>query len=138
MYVYICMYIHIPYTYIYITYIHIPYTYIMYIHIPYTYIYILRIYIYIYIYIYLFQRCESTLKMKQNVTSDFQRCTTLIQRQCPTLKECRNNADTTVFQPSVDVSSSYIESSRAIDDYGFGNTLIVFILLNDKTFFTIY
>ena len=112
----------------------------MYIHIPYTYIYILRIiYMYIFIiYIYLFQRCGSTLKMKQNVTSDFQRCTTLIQRQCPTLKECRKNADTTVFQPSVDVSSSYIESSRAIDDYGFGNTLIVFILLNDKTFFTIY
>ena len=29
--------------------------------------------------------------MKQNLTSDFQRCTTLIQRQCLTLKERRNN-----------------------------------------------
>ena len=51
--------------------------------------------------------------MKQNLTSDFQRCTALIQRQCPTLKQCRNNVaqrwynvDTTLFQPSVDVQSS--------------------------------
>ena len=55
--------------------------------------------------------------MKQNPTLDFQRCTTLIQRQCPTLKQRRNNVtqrrnnvaqrwynvDTTLFQPSVDV-----------------------------------
>ena len=30
---------------------------------------------------------DPTLKMKQNSTSDFQRCTTLIQRRCPTLKQ---------------------------------------------------
>ena len=56
--------------------------------------------------------------MKQNPTSDFQRCTTLIQRQCPTLKQRQNNVtqrrnnfaqrwfnvDTTLFQPSVDIS----------------------------------
>ena len=30
---------------------------------------------------------DPTLKMKQNPASDFQRCTTLIQRQCPTLKQ---------------------------------------------------
>ena len=54
---------------------------------------------------------DPTLKMKQNPKSDFQRCTTLIQRQCPTLKQRRNNVaqrwynvDTTLFQPSVDVS----------------------------------
>ena len=54
---------------------------------------------------------DPTLKMKQNPMSDFQRCTTLIQRQCPTLKQRRNNVaqrwynvDTTLFQPSVDVS----------------------------------
>ena len=61
---------------------------------------------------------DPTLKMKQNPTSDFQRCTTLIQLQCPTLKQrrnnvtqCRNNVaqhwynvDATLFQPSVDVS----------------------------------
>ena len=29
--------------------------------------------------------------MKENPTSDFQRCTMLIQRQCPTLKKRRNN-----------------------------------------------
>ena len=29
--------------------------------------------------------------MKQNPTSDFQRCATLIQRQCPTLKQRQNN-----------------------------------------------
>ena len=58
------------------------------------------------------------MKMKQNPTSDFQRCTTLIQRQCLTLKQCQNNitqhrnnvaqrwyhVDTTLVQPSVDVS----------------------------------
>ena len=60
--------------------------------------------------------------MKQNPTSDFQHCTTLIQRQCPTLKQRRNNVtqrrnnvaqrwynvDTTLFQPSVDVGQNYI------------------------------
>ena len=30
---------------------------------------------------------DPTLKMKQNPTSDFQRCTTLIQRRCPTSKQ---------------------------------------------------
>ena len=73
--------------------------------------------------------------MKQNPTLDFERCTTLIQRQCPTLKQRRNNVtqlrnnvaqcwyhvDTTLLQPSVDVSESYIESNRASDDYGFAN-----------------
>ena len=34
---------------------------------------------------------DPTLKMKQNPTSDFQRYTTLIQRQLPTLKQRRNN-----------------------------------------------
>ena len=56
--------------------------------------------------------------MKQNPTQDFQRGTTLTQRQCPTLKQRRNNVtqrrnnfaqrwfnvDTTLFQPSVDAS----------------------------------
>ena len=56
--------------------------------------------------------------MKQNPTSDFQRWKTLIQRQSPTLKQRPNNVtqrrnnvvqrwyhvDTTLFQPSVDVS----------------------------------
>ena len=80
----------------------------------------------------LFQRCGTTLKMKKNPTSDFQRCTTLIQRQCLTLKQRRNNnmqrgnnvaqrwynVETTLFQLSVDVSWSYIESNRASDDCG--------------------
>ena len=54
---------------------------------------------------------DSTLKMKQNPTSDFQRCTTLIQRQYATLKQRRNNVaqrwcnvDITLFQPGIDVS----------------------------------
>ena len=73
----------------------------------------------------LFQRCDQrwnnvdpTLKMKQNPTSDFQRFTTLIEPQCATLKQRRNNVTqrqnnvaqrwykvvSTLFQPSVDVS----------------------------------
>ena len=47
---------------------------------------------------------DPTLKMKQNPTSDFQRCTMLIQRLCPTLKQRWHNVDTTLFQPSVDFS----------------------------------
>ena len=31
------------------------------------------------------------MKMKQNPKLDFQRCTTLIQSQCPTLKQRENN-----------------------------------------------
>ena len=56
--------------------------------------------------------------MKENPTSDFQRCRTLIQRQCSTLKQRRNNVtqhrfniaqrrynvDTTLLQPSVEAS----------------------------------
>ena len=34
---------------------------------------------------------DLTLKMKQNLTSDFKRCTTLTQRQYPTLKQSPNN-----------------------------------------------
>ena len=59
-----------------------------------------------------------TLKMKQNPTSDFQSCRTLIRRQCPTLKQRWNNVtqrwnnvaqrlynvDTTLFHPSIDIS----------------------------------
>ena len=108
--------------------------------------------------------------MKQNPTSDFQRCTMSIQCQCPMLKQRQNNLRnvdttlyqrcarlsrlcvasmlsqrraltlyrrcTTLFQRSVDISESYIESNRASDDYGFVNRWIVFILLNEKMFFT--
>ena len=43
---------------------------------------------------------DPTLKMKQNPTSHFQRCTTLIQRQCPALKQRRNNVVSTLYQES--------------------------------------
>ena len=56
--------------------------------------------------------------MQENPTSDFQRCRTLMQRQCSTLKQRRKNVtqrrfniaqrrynvDTTLLQPSVEVS----------------------------------
>ena len=54
---------------------------------------------------------DPKLKMKQNPTSDLQHCTMLIQRQCPMLKQGGNNIaqrwyndDTTLFQPSVNIS----------------------------------
>ena len=73
--------------------------------------------------------------MKQNTTLDSQRCTVLIQRQCPTLKQHQNNVtqrrnnvaqrwynvDATLFQPSLVVSESYIGYNQASDDYGFAN-----------------
>ena len=80
---------------------------------------------------------DPTFKMKQNRTLDFQRCKMLKQSQCLTLKQCWYNVDISLFQPSVNVSSNYIESNGASDDYGFTNTWIVFILLHEKSFFTI-
>ena len=64
------------------------------------------------------------IKMKQNrnPTSDFQRCTTLIQRQCrcPTLKQ-RSYVISTLFQRSLSASKSYIETNWASDKCGFLN-----------------
>ena len=46
------------------------------------------------------------LEMKQNLTSDFQRCTTLKQRWWLTLKQRWNNVDTTLSQCCFKVASS--------------------------------
>ena len=70
--------------------------------------------------------------MKQNPTSDFQRCKTLIQRQFLTLKQRRNNViqrqnnvGTTLIQRCFNLASAIvkanIESNRASDDYRFAN-----------------
>ena len=51
--------------------------------------------------------------MKQNLTSDFQRCTTLIQRQCPTLKQRRNNVThrrNNVAQRCFNLASTLVKS----------------------------
>ena len=53
---------------------------------------------------------DTTLKMKQNPTSDFQRCTTLIQRQCPTLKQRRNNVGTTLIQRCFNLASTLVKT----------------------------
>ena len=59
---------------------------------------------------------------------------TTSKQRYTTSKQCWYHVDTTLLQPSVDVSESYIESNRASDDYGFANRWIVFILLNEETF----
>ena len=69
---------------------------------------------------------DLTLKMKQNPTLDFQRCTTLMRRQCPTLKQPRDNVDSTLVRT--------ISNPIGLDDYGFVNRWRVFILLNNKIF----
>ena len=81
------------------------------------------------------------VEMKQNPTSDFQRCITLIQPQYPTLNQHQNNVVqrrynvvSTLFKRSLNARENYIESNRTSDDYGFINRLIIFILLNDKIF----
>ena len=65
------------------------------------------------------------MKMKQNrnPTSDFQRCTTLTQRQCrcPTLKQRSYNVISTLFQRSLSTSKSYIETNWASVKCGFVN-----------------
>ena len=48
--------------------------------------------------------------MKQNPTSDFQRWTTLIQRRCKTLKQCRNNVDTTLSQLCSNLASAIVKA----------------------------
>ena len=53
---------------------------------------------------------DPTLKMKQNPTSDFQRCTKLMQRQCPTLKQRWNNVDITLSRCCFNVSSTLVKA----------------------------
>ena len=95
---------------------------------------------------------DSTLKIKQNPTSVFQRCTTLIQCQCPTLKQRRknvtqrqNNTGTTLKQRCFNLVSTLIKTilnpiglvmimDCEIVEY-MSHTWIVFILLNEKIFF---
>ena len=70
---------------------------------------------------------DPTLKIKENPTSDFQLCTTLMQRQCPTLKQhwinvaqrgycgfwTLLNVVSTLFHRGLNVSSSYIKTTMA-------------------------
>ena len=59
---------------------------------------------------------DATLKMKQNPTSDFKRCTTLIQRQRQTLKQRRsnvtqrNNSGTTLIQRCFNLVSTLVKA----------------------------
>ena len=100
---------------------------------------------------------DITLKMKQNPKSVFPRRTTLIQRQCPTLKQgwtnitqrrfnlisALNNVVSTLFQRWCGIISTFFqrglnETNQASEKYGFAERWISFILLNEKIFFTIY
>ena len=99
---------------------------------------------------------DPTLKMKQNPTLDFQRCTTLIQHQCP---RRWNNVETTLhnveitlhnvgkmliqrcFNVALTLVKAILNPIRLvmivdceIVEYML-NIWIVFILLNEKTFF---
>ena len=58
----------------------------------------------------LFQRW----KMKQNPTSDFQRCTTLLQRQCPTLKQHRNNVAQRCFNLASTLVKAILKPIRLV------------------------
>ena len=69
--------------------------------------------------------------MKQNPTSDFQRCTTLMQRQCPTLKQRR--IVSTLVKPILN-PIGLVMIVDCVIQYML-NTLIVFILLYEKAFF---
>ena len=53
---------------------------------------------------------DPTLKMKQNPTSNFQRCATLIQRWCATLKQRWNNVDTTLSQFCSNLASTLVKA----------------------------
>ena len=63
---------------------------------------------------------DTTLKMKQNPTSDFQRCTTWIQRESPTMKKRRTalhnvqttlpNVGTTLVQRCFNLASTLVKA----------------------------
>ena len=53
---------------------------------------------------------DPTMKMKQNSTSDFQRCTTLIQCRFPTLKQRWNNIDTTLSRRCFNMASTIVKA----------------------------
>ena len=53
---------------------------------------------------------DPTLKMKQNPMSDFQRCTTLIQRGCTTLKQRWDNVETTLSQLCSNLASTLVKA----------------------------
>ena len=53
---------------------------------------------------------DPTMKMKQNSTPDFQRCTTLIQRQFPTLKQRWNNVGRTLVQRCFNLASTLVKT----------------------------
>ena len=79
----------------------------------------------------LLQRCDPTLKMKQNPTSVFQRCTSLIQRRSLTFKQLwRNNAkrwnnvettlhnvETRLYQHCFNVASALLKLYRNQSGY---------------------
>ena len=67
---------------------------------------------------------DPTLKIKQNLTSDFQRCTTLMERRCQTFKQRWYIFISTLFQRVLSISKSYIKTSRASDKYRFVNLYI--------------
>ena len=53
---------------------------------------------------------DPTLKMKKNPMSNFQRCTTLIQHRCATLKQCWNNVDTVLSQLCSNLASTLVKA----------------------------
>ena len=63
--------------------------------------------------------------MKENPTSDFQRCITLTSTSVPdvetTLEQRWYNFILTLFQRVLSISNNYIKTSRASDQYEFVN-----------------
>ena len=70
------------------------------------------------------------LKMKQNLTSDFQRCMTLIQCRCLTLKQHWNNVDTTLSWRYFNVASTLLKAISKPVGLVCISKKISFILLN--------
>ena len=65
---------------------------------------------------------DPTLKTKENPTSYFQRCTTLIQRQCPTL----NNVETTLH--NVETTLHNVDTTLIQSFFNLATTLVKAIL----------
>ena len=76
-------------------------------------------------------------KIRRRIFNVAQRWYNINARRWNNLETTLHNVGTTLIQPCFNLTSTLFKA-RASDDYGFANRWIVFILLNEKTFFTIY
>ena len=77
------------------------------------------------------------MRMKQNPTSDFPCCTTLIQRRYPTLKQSGNNVDATIPRRYFNVVSTLVKAISIRADKTFHYEVLNKLYRNDELKFLV-